>query len=75
MSRSRRFCCITGVNIDGSVAFFRIKRPGWKLDPRVPKEAQVGGAEFYVPTTFDRGHMVRRLDSVWGTESIARLAN
>lgn len=75
MSRSRRFCCITGVNIDGSAAFFRIKRPGWKLDPRVPKGAQVGGAEFYVPTTFDRGHMVRRLDPVWGTENIARLAN
>ena len=27
----------------------------------------MGGAEFYVPTVFDRGHMVRRLDPVWGT--------
>jgi endonuclease G, mitochondrial len=33
MSRSRRFCCITGVNIDGSAPFFRFKRPGWKTDP------------------------------------------
>ena len=75
MSRSRRLCCITGVNIDGSAPFFHIKRPGWKIDPRIPQEAQVGGAEFYVPTVFDRGHMVRRLDPVWGTESTARLAN
>ena len=60
MSRSRRLCCTTGVNIDGSAPFFHIKRPGWKIDPRIPQEAQVGGAEFYVPTVFDRGHMVRR---------------
>ena len=35
----------------------------------------MGGAEFYVPTVFDRGHMVRRLDPVWGNEGTARLAN
>ena len=76
MSRSRRFCCITGVNIDGQRPFFsRLKRPGWKTDPRVPEAAQVGGAEFYIPTVFDRGHMVRRLDPVWGAEGAARLAN
>ena len=75
MSRSRRFCCVTGVNIDGSAPFFRFKRPGWKTDPRIPKAVQVEGAEFYVPTVFDRGHMMRRLDPVWGTENTARLAN
>jgi hypothetical protein len=31
MSRSRRLCCTTGVNIDGSAPFFHIKRP-----PRAP---------------------------------------
>ncbi len=72
MSRSRRLCCITGVNIDGSASFFRIKRPEWKIDPRIPKAARVDGAEFYVPTVFDRGHMVRRLDPVWAPK--ARLA-
>jgi hypothetical protein len=46
MSRSRRLCCTTGVNIDGRPPFFHIKRPGWKIDPRIPQEAQVGGAEF-----------------------------
>ena len=75
MSRSRRFCCLTGVNIDGSAPFFRFKRPGWKTDPRIPKAAQIDGAEFYVPTVFDRDHMVRRLDPVWGLEGTARLAN
>jgi len=44
MSRSRRLCCATGVNIDGSAPFFHIKRPGWKIDLRIPQEAQVGGA-------------------------------
>jgi endonuclease G len=63
------------VNIDGSAPFFRFKRPGWKIDPRIPKAAQVDGPEFYVPTVFDRGHMVRRLDPVWGTEGPARLAH
>ena len=75
MSQSRRLCCIMGVNIDGHAPFFRLKRPGWKTDPRIPEAGQVGGAEFYIPTVFDRGHMVRRLDPVWGVESTARLAN
>jgi hypothetical protein len=46
MSRSRRFCCVTGVNIDGSAPFFRFKRPAWKIDPRIPRAAQIDGAEF-----------------------------
>ena len=29
----------------------------------------------YIPTVFDRGHMVRRLDPVWGKERAAVLAN
>ena len=69
MSRSRRFCCVTGVNIDGSAPFFHPKRPGWKTDPRIPKGIQVAG-EFYIPTVFDRGHMVRRLDPVWARKRL-----
>lgn len=74
MRRSRRLCCVTGVNIAGDEPFFHPKRPGWKTDPRVPAEVQVGGS-FYVPTPFDRGHMVRRLDPVWGDQGKALLAN
>jgi endonuclease G, mitochondrial len=32
MSRSRRFCCITGVNMDGGAPSFHFKRPAWKTD-------------------------------------------
>jgi len=75
MSRSRRLCCVSAVNIDGTATFFRPKRPGWRLDPRLDDALQVDGESFYVPTVFDRGHMVRRLDPVWGEESDALLAN
>ncbi len=75
MHKARRLCCITAVNIDGSQPFYSPKRPGWKLDPRLPADLQVGGSDFYVPTSFDRGHMVRRLDPVWGEESDALVAN
>jgi endonuclease G, mitochondrial len=74
MQKSRRLCCVTGVNIDGGATFFHPKRPGWRTDPRVPEALQVGN-KFYVPTSFDRGHMVRRLDPVWGEEGKALLAN
>ena len=55
--------------------FFVSSVRGGNTDPRIPKDAQVDGAEFYIPTVFDRGHMVRRLDPVWGMEGTARLAN
>src|SRR5262245_55847378 len=63
MRKSRRLCCVTAVNIDGSQPFFHPKRPGWRTDPRLDTALQVG-SEFYLPTSFDRGHMVRRLDPV-----------
>jgi endonuclease G len=75
MSASRRFCWITAVNIDGGAPFFHPPRPGWRTDVRIPLEAQVGGHSFYIPTSFDRGHMVRRLDPVWGVEQVAKQAN
>ena len=56
-------------------AFFPFQAAGVENRPRIPKAAQIDGAEFYVPTVFDRGHMVRRLDPVWGMEGTARLAN
>jgi endonuclease G len=75
MNKYRRLCCVTGVNIDGAAVFYHPKRPGWRADPRIPESAQVLGPEFYVPTTFDRGHMVRRLDPVWGDAGEALQAN
>ena len=75
MSRSRRLCCVSAVNIDGAATFYHPKRPGWLLDPRIDSDLQVDGDSFYLPSIFDRGHMVRRLDPVWGEESAALLAN
>lgn len=75
MSASRRLCWITGVNIDGGAPFYHPPRPGWRIDPRIPPTAQVDGPSFYEPTSFDRGHMVRRLDPVWGKKQQALQAN
>ncbi|MCW7539225.1 DNA/RNA non-specific endonuclease [Aquabacterium sp. A7-Y] len=75
MSISRRLPMVTGANIDGSTRR-KISRQGlaWYFDPRIPRESQVG-KEFYGPTRFDRGHMVRREDPVWGEPEVAARAN
>lgn len=74
MSRSRRLALCTAVNIDGS-ALRRYARgvDRWYFDPRLDPSAQVGN-ELYRRNRLDRGHLVRRLDPVWGEENIARQA-
>jgi endonuclease G len=76
MHALRRLPILTAVNIDGRQRRFLVRKSGqnWYVDPRLPRDAQLG-AEFYGPTNFDRGHMVRREDPVWGTEEEASLAN
>jgi endonuclease G, mitochondrial len=75
MSASRRLPMITATNIDGTQA-----RPinrediAWSFDGRLDKEDQWGD-EVYVHTLVDRGHMVRRLDPVWGSWEEAEQAN
>ncbi|QMI05395.1 DNA/RNA non-specific endonuclease [Citrobacter sp. RHB25-C09] len=77
----RHMAFFTAVNIDGSqsVGFDR-DTDKWYYDPRVAEELQIGD-DFYtneaVPTKnyFDRGHLVRRLDPVWGTADEAARAN
>lgn len=66
---------ITAVNIDGA-ASVRIKRGDdkWFSDGRIPKEIQLGSANFGDPE-IDRGHMVRREDPNWGTAEEAQQAN
>lgn len=73
LSGSRRFPLLTGVNIDGE-ELKRLPRNGdrWYFDPRVVRESQAGN-EVYKYNDLDRGHMVRRLDPVWG--NLARQAN
>jgi endonuclease G len=74
MCQSRRLCYFTAVNIDGNQSL-NVRRTGsWSLDPRIPADAQCGN-ELYAGNKFDKGHMVRRLDPVWGSQAVAKQAN
>lgn len=74
MSRSRKLCLWSAVNIDGTRRQ-AASRPKWKLDPRIPADAQTSGEVYGSYPKFSRGHMTRRQDSVWGTEEEAAKAN
>lgn len=75
MSKSRRLAYYTAVNIDGNQEK-AVPRRGtrWKLDPRIPAEYQADNS-LYRNNDLDRGHLVRRLDPVWGNDEIAKRAN
>lgn len=74
MSRSRRICFFSAVNIDG-VSSFGLKRVGWRLDPRIPREAQIIKECYGNPPKFSRGHMTRREDPIWGSKEEGELGN
>lgn len=66
MSKSRNIAIVTAVNIDGSrLVNLPRSRDVWYYDPRIDKKHQYG-PELYVNNELDRGHLVRRLDPVWG---------
>jgi DNA/RNA endonuclease G (NUC1) len=68
LHRKRQLSLYAVVNIDGkkSVSETRSGDP-WQLDPRVPDDLQIG-KRYYEGTPLDRGHMVRRIDPVWGKD-------
>jgi endonuclease G len=68
MSKARRMCIYSACNIDGGTAKGGIQRAPWRLDPRIPKEAQIIKECYGSPPKFSRGHMTRREDPVWGSE-------
>ncbi|GAA4420200.1 DNA/RNA non-specific endonuclease [Nibrella viscosa] len=74
MSRSRRMCLFSAVNIDGKTSAKR-KRVGWRLDPRIPTNAQIRNECYGDPPKFSRGHMTRREDPVWGSADAASTGN
>ena len=74
MSRSRRLCILSAVNIDGKTPH-RIKRPAWRLDPRIPAAQQIKGECYGAEPKFSRGHMTRREDPIWGEVDAASLGN
>lgn len=75
MSKARRMAMFVGVNIDGSLSrsIDRVSDT-WFLDGRIPLDAQLG-EELYADNLLNRGHLVRREDPNWGTETEAQAAN
>ncbi len=72
MNRERRLCFFSAVNIDGRLSK-RTVRPGWRLDPRIPRSLQIAHECYGNPPLFSRGHMTRREDPAWGTRAQANL--
>jgi endonuclease G len=67
MSPARKLAYFVAVNIDGARTIDLGPRGDdkWIFDKRIPKDAQMGDW-LYDDNDFDRGHLVRRLDPVWG---------
>jgi endonuclease G len=74
MSRTRRLCLLSAVNINGNRPH-RLKRSGWRLDPRIPADRQIKDECYGSTPRFSRGHMTRREDPIWGEADDARLGN
>jgi endonuclease G, mitochondrial len=74
MSRSRRMCIFSAVNIDGNLSRKNTRAP-WKWDPRVPKTQQIMDECYGSPPKFSRGHMTRREDPGWGNAKTAKRGN
>jgi endonuclease G len=69
MSMTRRLAFYTAANIDGK-SLISLSRGGdkWYYDPRIEKKFQ-SGESLYSKNDLDRGHLVRRLDPVWGADA------
>src|SRR5688572_24881216 len=67
MSPARKLAYFVAVNIDGARTIDLGPRGDdkWIFDARIPEDAQMGDW-LYDDNDFDRGHLVRRLDPVWG---------
>ena len=74
MSRSRRLCLMSAVNIDGAQKR-RYRRPPWRLDPRISTSEQIRDECYGNAPRFSRGHMTRREDPIWGEAADAQRAN
>ena len=74
MSKSRKMCFYSAVNINGKLSK-KSGRIGWKWDPRIPHECQIMDQCYGDPPRFSRGHMTRREDPGWGDEATSKLGN
>ncbi|WP_338065486.1 DNA/RNA non-specific endonuclease [Agromyces badenianii] len=74
LDTGRRLARVTGVNVDGPSLIDLPRGDDWRLDERIPADWQAG-PEIYARNDFDRGHLVRRRDPVWGAPEVAARAN
>jgi endonuclease G len=65
MHAKRRMAIFTAANIDGALRRKPTAKPRWRPEGRINREAQSLN-ELYVGNELDKGHLVRRLDPVWG---------
>jgi endonuclease G len=65
MNGNRRMPFYSAVNIDGTQLRRVPRTDRWFLALRIPAEVQTG-PEVYKNNDLDKGHMIRRLDPVWG---------
>ncbi|QTD95742.1 DNA/RNA non-specific endonuclease [Streptomyces cyanogenus] len=70
----RRLAASTGVVINGQQLIEADRTNDWRFDPRLPDGKQAGDP-VYKNNPLDKGHLVRRLDPVWGTASETSAAN
>jgi endonuclease G, mitochondrial len=73
--RERKIAVFTAINIDDADRF-PVERRGdtWSSDPRIGADEQTNEA-LYANNDLDRGHIVRRADTNWGSEQSAVRAN
>ncbi|WP_407320172.1 DNA/RNA non-specific endonuclease [Isoptericola halotolerans] len=64
----RRLAAATVCAVDGDRLRSLPRTGSWRLDPQAPPEEQAGN-ELYRHNPLDRGHLVRRLDPMWGPEA------
>jgi endonuclease G len=70
MNKTRKLAFFTAVNIDGAqVQALKRDADKWFFDPRIERDFQMG-PEAYSKNDLDRGHLVRRLDPVWGSRAV-----
>ncbi|WUD70312.1 DNA/RNA non-specific endonuclease [Streptomyces sp. NBC_00510] len=70
----RRLATATAVAINGGELMDVDRNDNWRFDPRLPESQQAGHA-VYKDNPLDKGHLVRRLDPVWGQAPEATVAN
>ena len=69
VNRRRQLAYYTAVNIDGAQSTdLQRDQDRWFFDSRIAESEQIGEG-LYSRNALDRGHLVRRLDPVWGLQA------